>query len=454
MADEGGGGQVLVRLRCAGHPNIRASHDSTLELASAEDITTRATCVVGVRAQIVEGTPFQIAGPVTVTLDAGGARQSFAATANPLLDSGADGLVVRRSSARLDDTLATEAQIAASDLDRVIAETMRDPCSVLSVTVRRAPARHDGRPLIVVGAIGDLLGSVAGGSTRLAAELAAADAVVPETHRARKALRDVLGRFPALPGGDELARKLASCEGGRASLVAGERVLVVGADDLVGRTVPDLLDGVDQPCCEAFGMPTAVAAGAVLGGASPLAVLPPLRGRSDVERAASLVVAGVRIVTTCSSRRGQQILDELGDRADRAVVVVDPGARTEAISRHERDGLAHLWAASRGDQLVLAVAGRQLAGPPAVPVSIIDALIDRGVAPSVVAGALAEQPGWSRNRAYGAVGPRGSPARSQLVISPSLCLTSRSLGTASARALSAPAPRIAMVPSGSAASSA
>jgi hypothetical protein len=126
-----------VVIRCRGDERITASHAKTFELSPDPAIGPRATCVVGVAAR-VEGDRTVLDGPVEITLDAAGLRQTVHADANPFAP---DGLVVRKSDFRGHDTLAVNADAAAADLDRALAAALADPATELVVSVRPAGPR-------------------------------------------------------------------------------------------------------------------------------------------------------------------------------------------------------------------------------------------------------------------------------------------------------------------------
>lgn len=111
----------IVTIRCRGHAQITAGHSKTFELTPDADIGPRATCVIGVGAQ-VDGDPRLLAGPVEIALEAGGIRQRVTAEANPFATHG---FVVRKSDFRGHDTLAVNADAAASDLDRELVAALQ-----------------------------------------------------------------------------------------------------------------------------------------------------------------------------------------------------------------------------------------------------------------------------------------------------------------------------------------
>ncbi|MDT4949808.1 MAG: hypothetical protein QOJ37_2403, partial [Pseudonocardiales bacterium] len=104
-----------MRLVGRGDDRIRATHTKTLELTVDAAITERATCVLAVAVHPEPAQP--LAGPVRITISAGGETFSVQALAYSGWDP-AGSAVVRRSPLRLPGTLATHADAASSDLPR------------------------------------------------------------------------------------------------------------------------------------------------------------------------------------------------------------------------------------------------------------------------------------------------------------------------------------------------
>jgi hypothetical protein len=169
--------------RAAGHPAIRASHAKTLELAREEEITERATCVVGVSTSIDERALASLHGRVELAIEAGGLTESVRGRLNPAFRPG-DPLVVRRAPAVTRDALVIDADRAAADLPRsFVAELARAGAriavgiSLLAeaagpgvLVVRPAPG---GNPVDAAGVAAAL---AAGERVTLTADLAAAEA--------------------------------------------------------------------------------------------------------------------------------------------------------------------------------------------------------------------------------------------------------------------------------------
>src|SRR5687767_9927 len=100
---------TAVTGEASGHPNVRATHRKTLELARALDTTARAACVVGVGVRIDEPALAGLHGLVALTLTAGGLSETVRGRLNPAFRPG-DPLVVRRARA-----VTRDAVIVAAD---------------------------------------------------------------------------------------------------------------------------------------------------------------------------------------------------------------------------------------------------------------------------------------------------------------------------------------------------
>jgi hypothetical protein len=367
---------VLARLRSRGHPAIRATHDASWELVVEPEVTERGTCIVGVGTELVEGTVDGLVGPITIELTVDGHSIVVDAVANPDHRGIAEGVVVRRSRARLPDTLATEATIGAAELDRAWVARLARADALLDVVVRSRVRRTDGRPQLVVGRVD---ATTAG---RTDAEVEVADAVVVEHAMLRRHER----RAEVAP--DVLAD--------------GGRVLVLGRGELVGRSVPSVLGdlaGLDDAVeLEWFGLSPGLGLAAALGGDGPLLLCGRLAGADDRRRLAKAVADGVRVVAAVDRDGVGLALAALPADAV-AAVLVDADRPGRRVVR--RPGSAVRY----GDENLLAV-GRAaaLAGEPrpdtVEPPGLVASLLAAGVAPTTITRALAGQPGWTRNRAY------------------------------------------------------
>src|SRR2546429_3661098 len=139
----GAGGQRSVAFRCRGHANVRASHLKSLEFTRADEITPRATCVLGVAADFDPALLRGLRGSLRVTIEAGGRGDVVRALANPGFGAG-DRIVIRTTRHRSPETLATEADRGASRIDRDLVAALAGGGPV-RVTISEEPAPLIGR---------------------------------------------------------------------------------------------------------------------------------------------------------------------------------------------------------------------------------------------------------------------------------------------------------------------
>ena len=134
---------MLEEIIAYGHPNITARHRTTLQLTKDEEITLRADCVVGVRANksvrdlsqelkshLIEG------GSVEITISAGGMEFRLEAMGDPRLRlTHTKDVVVRRSDFVDDRTLVIRSSAAARDLPREMVRAMRRADEVIVMEI-------------------------------------------------------------------------------------------------------------------------------------------------------------------------------------------------------------------------------------------------------------------------------------------------------------------------------
>ncbi|GAA4618644.1 DUF371 domain-containing protein [Saccharopolyspora hordei] len=362
---------VLLRMVCRGHANIRATHGKTLEFAVDPDITPRATCVVGVSAEVRQLDAPGIAGPVRITLTAGGRSATVRAVANSAWRPGATA-VVRRSSERLPGTLATDADLAASELPRDLLDRLQDPGTEVEVTVERDREAPGGLVLFH---------AREGDAPRLAAEVAAADHVVVEDQPARA----LLGAARALDARKADRARL------RAALEQGERVLVVTAVAARSDVVPDLL-AADVPL-DVLGLPAQLAVTAMTSTRTPVVLVDDTSRRGIT--AALRRHANAAVVFRCGADQLGKLLGEV--EGERAVATVAVG--TSAAERPRLGTAARLPASGEVFCCVAPVGGAG-ADTEVDAAGLVRALLDEGVPQKTISRALMASAGWSRRQAY------------------------------------------------------
>ncbi|MCK2236636.1 MULTISPECIES: DUF371 domain-containing protein [unclassified Crossiella] len=342
----------MTTIRAHGHPEIRATHNKTWELTPDAELTARATCVLGVRA-VAEGGP--LAGPVQLRISVGEHSVLVRAVGNPNWVPGGPA-VIRRSSVRLPNTLATDADLSAADLPRDLAAQLTDPAVAITVEVA---AVEDPGTLVLFHANGS--------SPRLRAELAAADTVIAEDAGARA----LVGR--------------STGEGGR--------TLVVATEDLPGRTVRHLLG--DRT--EVIGLPPGLAAAAASPSPAGIFLTEPARKPADALRGAPL---DAKVVLRLAAEHADKVLAAARDRGARTLAVA-----TEPYAESERPRWGEIGALALPDRgefwLCLDPAATQGLDP--LLHKLVTGLLAQGVPARSVAQSLADLPGFTRRTAYDAV---------------------------------------------------
>ncbi|HEX3337019.1 MAG TPA: DUF371 domain-containing protein, partial [Jatrophihabitans sp.] len=247
-----------------GHDRIRATHGKTLELSVDDEVTERATCVIAVAARPEPRAP--LAGPVRIEITAGSESFELHALANSAWDP-AGPAVIRRSPLRLPGTLATHADVAASELPRSLVTALRVPDTTVAVLIEPTPSATD--TVVLYAADG-----ARSADARLAAELAVADVVHAEDAAAR--------------------RLVAGWTAGSRPGAAARRILVVATEDLPGRSVlAALADRATD--METAGLPARLAAAAAAASRGPLVLAP---DDADVRDLLRKTPAGHRLVLT------------------------------------------------------------------------------------------------------------------------------------------------------------
>jgi hypothetical protein len=348
-----------VRLVGRGDDRIRATHTKTLELTVDAAITERATCVLAVAVHPEPAQP--LAGPVRITISAGGESFSLQAQANSSWDP-AGSAVVRRSPLRLPGTLATHADAASSDLPRSLVAALRAPGTVVEVTVQ--PERTQQRTVVLYAA-----DPTRPFDARLQAELNAADTVLAEDAGARA----LVGRATPTAG--------------------GPRVLVVATRDLPGRSV--LADLSTVPV-ETVGLPARLAAASASPSRGPLLLAP---DDADPRELLRTTPAGHRLVLTTEADRLPALLALALDVRGSATATL---AQEYAPPLPVVDGQVPELPSQDIVHICFGPADERTALDPNVRAAIAH-LLEDGVATKTAAKALADLTGLSRRDAYDVV---------------------------------------------------
>ena len=344
-----------MRLVGRGDGAIRATHAKTLEFTPDPAITERATCIVAVGSEVADVR--RLAGPVRITISAGGESFALEALANPAWTPGGPA-VVRRSDRRRPGTLATEASAGAADLPRPLVAALQDPAARVEVAIE--PLR--GRPAAVL----VWLDPDAPADPRVAAELAAADVVVAEDERAARLLGERVTSGPVPVQG---------------------RVVAAAARELPGATLAAQLAGVDV---DVLGLPPALAAAAASPSRAPLVVTESGDPRALLRK----IPPDHRLVARVRTDEVADLLQLAAAlRGTAGAVLVPPEARPRRVVLGEdvpgRE-VVHLCFDPTTESTALDPSVR----------AAVEGLLADGVPTKTAANALAALTGWERRRAY------------------------------------------------------
>ncbi len=129
-----------------GHPNVRATHKTTLEVTKEEELTLRGDCIIGVKADkslkdfndeikdwLRMGKPIL----VEIVLPDYGLKDYLKAFGSPKLTFRHEtDIVIRKSDFVCDRTLAIKSNKSAKDINREMIELLRDPKTELLLIVK------------------------------------------------------------------------------------------------------------------------------------------------------------------------------------------------------------------------------------------------------------------------------------------------------------------------------
>lgn len=118
-----------------GHPKIKATHETTIEITKEKKLTDKGDCIIAVKAnkackdlnELLKNF-LKLAQAVKITISANGIEDEILAFGSPILKLTSDKSIVIRKSDFIDDrTLAIMSNKAACDLDRRLVEELKNP---------------------------------------------------------------------------------------------------------------------------------------------------------------------------------------------------------------------------------------------------------------------------------------------------------------------------------------
>lgn len=134
-------GRELVRdtVLFRGHPMVRSTHPTTIEVTTEDYLTESGDCIIGVGAskgcaqldaRLKEGIRRK-GSRVTITIVVGNLSVGVKASGDPRLGlTHAHDIVIRRSDFVSDRTLAVRADVAAKNIPREMIGMLKDPAAV------------------------------------------------------------------------------------------------------------------------------------------------------------------------------------------------------------------------------------------------------------------------------------------------------------------------------------
>jgi hypothetical protein len=132
-------GRVVEVIAFRGHPMVRSTHPTTIEITTEDYLTENGDCIIGVGAEkgcagldqeVKEGLR-KMEAPVTIRISVGDQTFQVSARGDPRLGlSHPHDMVIRKSDFISDRTLAVRADAAARDLPRSMVRLLKDPKTV------------------------------------------------------------------------------------------------------------------------------------------------------------------------------------------------------------------------------------------------------------------------------------------------------------------------------------
>ncbi len=123
-----------------GHPNILATHGTTLEITKDSELTRKGDCIIAVAADFSLQQLKKIIGScggndkIRLTIAVAGTKEEITAVANKSFGSSHE-IVLRKGDFASERTLGTRADKAAADLGRELVEKLKSSEVSVSITV-------------------------------------------------------------------------------------------------------------------------------------------------------------------------------------------------------------------------------------------------------------------------------------------------------------------------------
>ena len=136
--------RVTESLMAYGHRNLKCTHETTLEITKALNLTPKGDCIVAVNAnkslcdlgKSLRAIVTRPSSTVTMTLEVSGFTDTVEGFGDPRLSlASPEDIVCRKSNFVSERTLMIKANKAAADLDRRIVQALKDPEKVAHITI-------------------------------------------------------------------------------------------------------------------------------------------------------------------------------------------------------------------------------------------------------------------------------------------------------------------------------
>ncbi|HSQ48884.1 MAG TPA: DUF371 domain-containing protein [Candidatus Deferrimicrobiaceae bacterium] len=136
--------RIIEVIHAFGHPNILASHPTTIMITKERQVTKRGDCIVAVDADksVADlSTEFKRAlrqpnAKLTVKLEVDGLKGEITAFGSPELKlNHPNDLVIRKSEFISDRTLAVKADKSSGDLSKAVVEKLKNPKQQVTLTL-------------------------------------------------------------------------------------------------------------------------------------------------------------------------------------------------------------------------------------------------------------------------------------------------------------------------------
>ena len=128
-----------------GHPNILATHRSTVEITKDSGLTEKGDCIVAVKAdfslQKIKEVIDSSNGNIKVIIEAAGIKEEVVAVVNKAFSSDRE-IVLRKGNFASERTLGIRADKAATDLGRKFVEKLKSGSVAVSVTIETHETDH------------------------------------------------------------------------------------------------------------------------------------------------------------------------------------------------------------------------------------------------------------------------------------------------------------------------